>query len=48
MTNFCDPIWEMDEGMETISLTAEDEGGLMYEEEANELSDIDVRWCLVS
>lgn len=45
MANVHDSIQEMEESMAMIGLEEEEDGGLIYEE--NELSDIDVRWCLL-
>lgn len=47
MVNVRDAMEEMEEGMAMISLEGEEEGGLVYEENESELSDIDVRWCLI-
>lgn len=42
-----DQIREMEESPARIRIEEEDEGGLVYEEEVEDLSKIDVRWCLV-
>ncbi|KAK1380220.1 hypothetical protein POM88_026964 [Heracleum sosnowskyi] len=47
MANNREAIQAMEERMAMIRLEDEEEGGLIYEENAEELSDIDVRWCLV-
>lgn len=40
-------VQEMEESFALIRLDEEEEGGLVYEEQANLQSEIDLRWCLV-
>lgn len=37
----------MEEEFAMISIAEEEQGGLTYDEQGEELSEIDVRWCLV-
>lgn len=41
------PVQEMEESFARIRIEEEEEGGLSYEGDGGELSEIDVRWCLV-
>lgn len=38
---------EMEKGFAMLSLEDEEQGGLMYEGDTEDLSEIDTRWCLV-
>lgn len=40
-------IQEMEEAFAKIQIEEEEQGGLSYENEAEELSEIDTKWCLV-
>lgn len=40
-------IQEMEASFARFKLDDEEEGGISYEENTEELSEIDVRWCLV-
>lgn len=40
-------IQEMEEAFAKIQIEEEEQGGLSYENETEELSEIDTRWCLV-
>lgn len=40
-------LQEMEEGFAMINLDEEEQGGITYEENTGELSEIDARWCLV-
>lgn len=42
-----DPISEMEEKFASITIEEEDQGGLVYEGDVADLSDVDMRWCLV-
>lgn len=47
MAGYRDPIKEMEESFANIRIEEEEQGGLNYEEKIEDLSKIDLRWCLV-
>lgn len=47
MANSSDPVQQMEDDFARIRLEDEEDGGLMYEENQEDLSEIDTRWCLV-
>lgn len=40
-------LQEMEKSFAMVSIDDEEHGGLCYEENAEDLSEIDLRWCLV-
>ncbi|KAK1383073.1 hypothetical protein POM88_020808 [Heracleum sosnowskyi] len=46
MTTYRTAVEEMEVSFANIRIEEEEEGGLIYEEENEDLSEIDLRWCL--